>query len=55
MHARHPKPGDLEAIETASQDELQALQLMRLKKTLQHAYQNVPHYRAAFEDRKSVV
>ena len=49
MHARHPKPGDLEAIETASQDELQALQLMRLKKTLQHAYQNVPHYRAAFD------
>jgi phenylacetate-CoA ligase len=49
MHARHPKLGDLEAIETASQDELQALQLMRLKKTLQHAYQNVPHYRAAFD------
>ena len=49
MHARHPKPGDLEAIETASQDELQALQLMRLKKTLQHAYQNVPQYRAAFD------
>ena len=49
MHARHPKPGDLEAIETASQDELQALQLMRLKKTLQHAYQNAPHYRAAFD------
>lgn len=49
MHARHPKPGDLEAIETASQDELQALQLMRLKKTLRHAYQNVPHYRAAFD------
>ena len=49
MHARHPKPGDLEAIETASQDELQALQLMRQKKTLQHAYQNVPHDRAAFD------
>lgn len=49
MHERHPKPGDLEAIETASLDELQALQLMRLKKTLQHAYQNVPHYRAAFD------
>lgn len=49
MHPRHPKAGDLEPIETASRDELQALQLQRLKKTLQHAYQNVPHYRAAFD------
>lgn len=49
MHPRHPKAGDLESIETASRDELQALQLHRLKKTLQHAYQNVPHYRAAFD------
>lgn len=49
MHPRQPKAGDLEAIETASRDELQALQLQRLKKTLQHAYQNVPHYRAAFD------
>lgn len=49
MHPRHPKAGDLEPIETASRDELQALQLQRLKKTLQHAYQNVPHYHAAFD------
>lgn len=49
MHPRHPKAGDLEPIETASRDELQALQLQRLKKTLQHAYQNVPHYRAVFD------
>lgn len=49
MHPRHPKAGDLEPIETASRDELQALQLQRLKKTLLHAYQNVPHYRAAFD------
>ncbi len=49
MHPRQPKAGDLEPIETASRDELQALQLQRLKKTLQHAYQNVPHYRAAFD------
>ena len=49
MHPRQPKAGDLEAIETASRDELQALQLQRLKKTLLHAYQNVPHYRAAFD------
>lgn len=49
MHPRHPKAGDLEPIETASRDELQALQLQRLKKTLHHAYLNVPHYRAAFD------
>ena len=49
MHPRQPKAGDLEAIETASRDELQALQLQRLKKTLLHASQNVPHYRAAFD------
>ncbi|MEO7852927.1 MAG: phenylacetate--CoA ligase, partial [Rubrivivax sp.] len=49
MPARHPAPGDLESIETASRDELQSLQLQRLKKTLQHAYDNVPHYRRAFD------
>lgn len=36
-------------IETASRDELQALQLERLKWTLAHAYENVPHYRTAFQ------
>jgi phenylacetate-CoA ligase len=35
----------LEPIETASRDELRALQLDRLKWSLQHAYDNVPHYR----------
>jgi len=39
----------LEPIETASTDELQALQLQRLRTTLQHAYDKVPHYRAAFD------
>ena len=43
------RPEDLEPIERASQDELRALQLQRLKWTLQHAYENVPHYRAAFD------
>jgi len=47
--ARTPAPGDLEPIERASRDELQALQLQRLKKTLRHAYDNVAHYRAAFD------
>ena len=42
---------DLEPIETASQDELQSLQLQRLKATLQHAYANVPHYRQRFDEK----
>ena len=40
----------LEAIETASRDELAALQYERLSKTLLHAYDNVEHYRTAFTD-----
>src|ERR1700760_3340178 len=39
----------LDAIETASRDEIAALQCERLAWTLRHAYTNVPHYRAAFE------
>ena len=42
---------ELEPIEKASQDELQALQLQRLKATLQHAYTNVPYYRKIFDDQ----
>jgi phenylacetate-CoA ligase len=38
----------LEPIEKASLDELRALQLKRLKATLQHAYANSPVYRAKF-------
>ena len=49
MPVKQPKPGDLEPIETASRDELQALQLKRLQWSLQHAYDHVPHYRRAFE------
>ena len=41
----------LEAIETASRDEISALQLQRLRWTLRHAYDNVPHYRRAFDAR----
>jgi len=48
---RTPAPGELEPIETASRDELQALQLQRLQWTLQHAYDHVPHYRRAFDER----
>lgn len=49
MAVRQPAPGDLEPIETASRDEVQALQLQRLRWTLQHAYDNVAHYQRAFD------
>jgi phenylacetate-CoA ligase len=49
MQDHTPAPGDLDPIERASADELQALQLDRLRWTLRHAYANVPHYRAAFD------
>jgi phenylacetate-CoA ligase len=39
----------LEPIETASKDELAALQLARLRATLRLAHERVPHYRQAFE------
>ena len=38
-----------EAIETASRDDLSALQLERLEQTLKLAYDKVPHYRKAFQ------
>ncbi|NJA88983.1 phenylacetate--CoA ligase [Rhodocyclus tenuis] len=38
-----------EPIETASRDEIAALQIERLRWSLQHAYQNVPHYRQKFD------
>jgi phenylacetate-CoA ligase len=38
----------LEPIEKSSRDELRALQLKRLKATLEHAYANSPVYRAKF-------
>ncbi|NMG31785.1 phenylacetate--CoA ligase PaaK [Aromatoleum evansii] len=49
MPVKTPSPGDLEPIEKASQDELRALQLERLKWSVRHAYENVPHYRKAFD------
>ena len=39
----------LEPIETASRDEITALQLERLKTTLRRAYDNVAHYRTTFD------
>ena len=50
MPVKFPTPNDLEPIERASKDELQSLQLTRLKQSLQHAYDKVPHYKKAFDD-----
>jgi phenylacetate-CoA ligase len=42
-------PAALDPIETASRDEISALQLQRLRTTLAHAYEHVPHYREKFD------
>ncbi len=39
----------LDPIETASRDEITALQLVRLRAALDRAYANVPHHRRAFD------
>ena len=44
-----PDRSTLDAIEIASRDEITALQLERLKWSLRHAYDNVPHYRQSFD------
>jgi phenylacetate-CoA ligase len=49
MTATAGAPGDLEPIETAPADELRSLQLERLRWSLRHAYDNVPHYRRLFD------
>jgi phenylacetate-CoA ligase len=51
MEDRTPHPESLEPIERASVDELRALQLRRLQWSVAHAYDNVPHYRQAFDER----
>ena len=44
-----PKRDELEPTETASRDEIEALQLSRLQWTLQHVYENVAAYRRKFD------
>lgn len=44
-----PARETFDSIETASRDEIAALQLERLKWTLNHAYTNVAHYKRAFD------
>ena len=39
----------LEPIETASIEQLRQLQLARMQQSLQHAYDNVPHYKNSFD------
>ncbi|SEH70381.1 phenylacetate-CoA ligase [Rhizobium tibeticum] len=50
MEDLSPRPGDLDAIETASRDEIAALQLDRMKWSLSHAYENSAFYRARFDE-----
>src|SRR5947208_7762 len=38
-------------LEFASRDEISSTQLERLQWSLRHAYDNVPHYRKAFDER----
>jgi len=45
-----PKKSDLDPIEIASRDEIQSLQLERLKWSLRHAYDNVPMYTKRFDE-----
>ena len=45
-----PKKSELDPIEIASRDEIEALQLDRLKWSLKHAYENVPMYKKRFDE-----
>jgi phenylacetate-CoA ligase len=45
MTAKMPQPGELDAIETASRDEISALQLQRLQWSITHTYNNVANFR----------
>ena len=49
MKIQSPNADILDPIETASIDEIRALQLTRMKWSLRHAYDNVPMYRQRFD------
>jgi phenylacetate-CoA ligase len=51
MVTRVPDPNSLDPIEKASIDELRSLQLGRLKKTLQHTFDNVASFKARCDDK----
>ena len=44
-----PDPSTLDPVEVAPREQLAALQLDRMRWSLGHAYENVPHYRRAFD------
>ena len=50
MPVKSPRPGDLDPIETASRDEISALQLQRLQWSVRHTYDNVAPYRKRCEE-----
>jgi phenylacetate-CoA ligase len=50
MNAKAPEKDALDPIETASRDEISALQLERLKWSVKHAYDNVKHYKISFDE-----
>jgi phenylacetate-CoA ligase len=50
VSARRQRPASLEPIERASRDELEALQIERLKCSIRHAYDHVPQYRQKCAD-----
>ncbi|MGD9871267.1 MAG: phenylacetate--CoA ligase PaaK [Thauera sp.] len=50
MTVKTPTPGDLDPIETASRDEISALQLQRLQWSVRHTYDNVAPYRKRCEE-----
>lgn len=50
MEDRTPDRASLDPIEIASRDEIEALQLERLRWSLTHAYENSPFYRARFDE-----
>ncbi|WBB76254.1 phenylacetate--CoA ligase [Micromonospora sp. WMMD1128] len=49
MQDRTPRPDELDPVERIGVDELRALQRDRLRRSLRHAYDHVPHYRRAFD------
>lgn len=48
MEDLYPNRKDLDPIETASRDEIEALQFHRMKRSLRHAFENSPFYRKHF-------
>jgi len=44
-----PEKSTLDPIEIASRDEIEALQLQRMQRSVNSAYNNVPHYKAVFD------